>query len=183
MKFVLFFSILCSWSNELLSQPLSANSKTKIYLVRHAEKESGSDPVLTTAGKKRAGDLMRKLMNKHLRHVYVSQYRRTQMTADSMRIQLGIDTVHYTADTTGEDLFNTIRQHNDWGKTILVVGHSNTILRIAMRLGVKNNAPLEIPDNEFDNLFLLQYKKGKAILSWSKYGMPSKTTTSIQSMK
>jgi hypothetical protein len=42
-------------------QPGGVSSKTKIYLVRHAEKQSSTDPELTDAGKKRAGDLMRTL--------------------------------------------------------------------------------------------------------------------------
>ena len=49
------------------------------------------------------------------------------MTSDSIRIQLAIDTVHYLADTTGNDLLEKIKVHNDVGKTILVIGHSNTI--------------------------------------------------------
>src|SRR5437868_5882954 len=98
------------------------NSDTRIYLVRHAEKETGRDPGLTTKGRQRAGDLMRELKNKDIQHIYVTEFRRTQMTADSMRIQLGIDTVHYTADTTGDDLVRKIIQHGDTKKSILVIG-------------------------------------------------------------
>ena len=70
---------------------------------------------------------MRTLKNKKIQHVYVTQYRRTQMTSDRIRIQLAIDTVHYLADTTGNDLLEKIKVYNDVGKTILVIVHSNTI--------------------------------------------------------
>ncbi|MBL0183654.1 MAG: hypothetical protein IPP96_15750 [Chitinophagaceae bacterium] len=49
------------------------------------------------------------------------------MTADSMRIQLGIDTVHYGADTVCDNLISAIMEHRDFGKTILIVAHGNTI--------------------------------------------------------
>ena len=36
-------------------------NKAKVYLVRHAEKGAGNDPLLTDKGNERAGDLMRVL--------------------------------------------------------------------------------------------------------------------------
>lgn len=182
MKFFFILSAICLFSNLVISQPVPANSKTIIYLVRHAEKENGKDPVLTTAGKQRAGDLLQTLRDKHIARIYVSQYLRTQMTADSLRIQLGIDTIHYTADTAGENLFKKITLHSDWGKTILVIGHSNTVLRIIAHLGVINADAPDIPDNEFDNLFLVKYKKDKASLTKTKYGTPSKAAATVQPM-
>ena len=134
------------------------------------EKETGKDPVLTIAGRQRAGDLMRKLKHKHIRRIYVTQYLRTQMTADSMRIQLGIDTVHYVADTTGEDLVKKIFQHGDTRNSILVIGHTNTLPQIIRKLGVMNFPKGNLPDEEFDNLFLVRSKMHTVKLSKYKYG-------------
>ncbi len=89
MKRLFLLLTICWVGTKLCAQTILPNAKTKIYIVRHAEKESGNDPQLTVAGRNRAGDLMRTLKNKHIRHIYVTQYRRTQMTGDSMRIQLG----------------------------------------------------------------------------------------------
>ena len=183
MKFLIFLSFASLYSKSMLSQQIPVNSRTKFYLIRHAEKESGKDPVLTPTGRKRAADLVHTFKHKGIQHIYVSQYQRSQMTSDSMRIKMGIDTVHYTADTTGVDLFNKISQHNDWQHSILVVGHSNTVLRIARRLGVAHIDPADIPDNEFDNLFLVKFKKRKAFLIRKKYGMPLKETTSVQTLQ
>ena len=111
MKFFIFLSIISITQFTLQAQIVASIKKTTIYLVRHAEKEEGKDPLLTTKGQQRAGDLMRILKSKNLQDIYVTQYRRTQMTGDSIRIQLGIDTIHYLADTTGEDLLQKINVH------------------------------------------------------------------------
>ena len=105
------------------SQPAIGN-KTNIYIVRHAEKQAGEDPLLTPEGNIRAGDLMRTLKNKRIKRIYVSQFKRTQQTADSMFLQLGIDTVLYNADVSCTDLFNTIEKNHDWNKHILIISHS-----------------------------------------------------------
>ncbi len=179
MKRFLLLLLTCTFGSMLHAQQVLPNSQTKIYIVRHAEKESGNDPGLTPAGRVRAGDLVRKLKHKHIRRIYVTQYRRTQMTGDSMRIQLGIDTVHYIADTTGVDLLNKIIAHNDRQHTILVIGHSNTIPKIIRKLGVMNFPQENMADNEFDNLFLVRHKKHKARLTKMKYGMSSQPSAAM----
>ena len=183
MKFLTVITGIFLLSVNVHSQAISFNKKTRVYLVRHAEKEGGKDPVLTTAGKQRAGDLMRKLVNKNIQHIYVSEYRRTQMTGDSLRIQLRIDTVHYVADTIGDDLLRRIKEHGDIGKNILVIGHSNTIPFIIRKLGMKNYSKENIPDNEFDNLFLVTVKKSNAKLVKFKYGALSGVSAAMQPVK
>ncbi len=168
------------------SLPPGISAKTKIYLVRHAEKQTGTDPELTDAGKKRAGDLMRTLQNKNVHRIYVTQFKRTQMTADSMRLQLGIDTVHYQADENGIDLFNKIAAHNDFNTTIVIIGHSNTVPDYIKKLGVNNYPQANIIDTEFDNLFKVYYKRPfifspfKAHVKKGKYGVASAVYAGMQ---
>jgi broad specificity phosphatase PhoE len=157
-------------------------TKTKIYLVRHGEKETGKDPVLTPAGRQRAGDLLRALKDKGITHIYSTPYKRTQMTGDSLRIQLGIDTLIYAADTMGVDLISKIKSHNDIGKTILVIGHSNTIPALIRHLGITDFAIKELDEREFDNLFLINYKKKKPKLKSMKYGAASSTSAAMQKL-
>src|SRR5690349_9064107 len=121
MKKLLLLIILFSAKNPVMSQEKTFPENTNIYLVRHGEKEAGRDPQLNEAGKKRAGDLLRVLQDKKISRIYVTNYRRSWMTADSLRIQLGTDTVGYIADTTGVGLLTKIKENNDFGKTILVV--------------------------------------------------------------
>jgi len=182
MKRIVLLLLACAFSSILSAQRINKVVNSRIYIVRHAEKETGKDPGLTTAGRQRAGDLMRKLKNKHIRRIYVTEYRRTQMTADSLRIQLGIDTLHYPAgDTTLVDLMSMIAQHGDHRKTILVIGHSNTIPNMLRKLGVLNFPPENIADEEFDNLFLVRTKNHKIKLTKYKYGAASSTSAPMKS--
>jgi len=166
--------------------PNGVSAKTNLYFVRHAEKEAGNDPVLTENGRKRAGELMRTLKNKNVKRIYVTQFKRTQMTADSMRLQLGIDTVHYNADENGIDLFSKITAHGDFNKTILIVGHSNTVPDYIKKAGVINYPQANIADNEFDNLYKVYYRRPfifsafKAHVKHSKYGASSAVSAAMQ---
>ena len=168
--FILFLSCLVISAK---AQTIEFGNNSKVYLVRHAEKESGNDPLLTPDGNKRAGDLMRALKGKQVKRIYVTEYKRTQNTGDSLRIQLGIDTVHYGSDTSCTDLINKLETHHDLNDAILIIGHSNTIPLVIRKLGITNYPKDYIPSNDFDDLFLLSFKKGKAILTRSKYGAAS----------
>ena len=156
------------------------DKNTRIFLVRHAEKETGKDPILTEKGMQRSGILMRILKDEHVNRIYVTQYRRTQLTADSLQKIMLIDTVHYLADTTGNDLVSKINEKKDWGKTILVVGHSNTIPVLIRKLGVNNYSVKVLPDSAFDNLFLITYKKHFPKLRETKYGAASSPSAKMQ---
>ncbi len=178
MKYASIVLGLLMTANSLFGQ--QENAPTRIFIVRHAEKETGKDPVLSPAGYKRAGDLYRTLQNEGIQKIYVSRTRRSQLTADSLRIQQNIDTVHYTADTICDELINTIIEHKDFGKTILIIAHSNTISHILLKLGVSDFPAGDLPDTAFDNLFLVTYKKEKARLKQMKYGDRSGNSASMK---
>jgi len=178
MKYLLIFLMAIAFQNKTFAQQEPA--VTKIFIVRHAEKETGKDPALTPEGNVRAGDLMRALQNEGIQKIYVSQYKRTQITGDSLRVQFKIDTVHYAADTLCDNLINSIMQHSDFGKTILIIAHSNTIPQIIRKFGVTDYPHGDIPDNEFDNLFVITYKKEKAKLKKMKFGAKSGVSASMQ---
>jgi broad specificity phosphatase PhoE len=178
MKYALFFIVFGCFITNAMAQ--SETPATRIFIVRHGEKETGKDPLLTADGIKRAGDLYRALKDEGIQKIYVSRTRRTQMTADSLRIQSRIDTVHYTADTLCDALIQTIMEHGDFGKTILIVAHSNTVPRIIRKLGVTDYPIADLPDNEFDNLFLVTYKKEKAKVKAMKYGAKAAASAPMQ---
>ena len=180
MRFFSFLVLLCLFTGTANAQETRYNKKTVIYLVRHAEKKTGQDPVLTEKGMQRSGMLMRILFNEGISRVYVTQYRRTQLTADILVKNKLIDTVHYLADTSGNDLLKRINEKGDWGKKILVVGHSNTLPALIRKLGVADYLIKELPETEFDNLFLITYKKHKPGLQVKKYGEASGTSAKMQ---
>ena len=152
---------------------LAGDVKRTFYIVRHAEKDTGNNPAISTLGKERAADLYRKLKGKKIDLIMVTQYRRTSMTGDSLRIYKKIDSTHYVADATGEMFSKKISTLSARYKNILVIGHSNTVPTIVRQAGVKNFMLKELPDNEYDNLFIVKTKKGQAMLQSKKYGVPS----------
>ena len=81
---------------------------------------------------------------------------------------------------TGEDVYNKIIAKADAGKTILIIGHSNTILRIIKKFGISNYLPADIPDTEFDNLYLITYKRKKAVIKAMKYGAASSASPAMK---
>ena len=153
------------------------------YIVRHAEKDTGNDPVLTRAGLTRAGDLYRKLKSKHIDKIYTTKYRRSKMTADSLRIYSGIDTVQYAVDTTGIGLQQLMSEQKGRQKNILIIAHSNTIPAIIRALGVSNFRLKEIPENEFDNLYIITQTKKIIRVQHKKYGALSTKINKADKMK
>jgi broad specificity phosphatase PhoE len=174
LKYIILFLLCSAVFSAAIAQNTPAITKhSKIYIVRHAEKLDGDDPLLTEEGNKRAGDLMRRLKDKKIERIYVSEFKRTQNTADSLRLQLGIDTVQINADTSCQSLFAAITKNNDWDKHILIVTHSNIIQKIIYKLGLTDFPQENIPAAEFDNLYKVELKKGKLDLKHTKYGKPS----------
>ena len=181
LKNLPIFCILILLSIHAIGQPNPLlHNHSKIFIVRHAEKLGGDDPLLTTNGNKRAGDLMRILKKEHIHHIYVTEFKRTQHTADSLRIQLGIDTIQVIADTACIHLFNAISRNQDWDHPILIITHSNIIPKIIFKLGDKEFPQQNIPDSEFDNLYILRSKNKQVLLQQLKYGMASAASATMK---
>lgn len=150
---------------------IQAQKTTTIYyVVRHAEKDTGRDPKLSEAGKIRAGDLYRILKNKRIQKIYTTKYLRSKMTGDSLRIYQHIDTLIYNADTTGNGLVERINLADEKSKSILIIGHSNTVPIIIRKLGVKDFTEKELSESAFDDLFIIRIKNNKAKFQQTKYG-------------
>lgn len=125
------------------------------FLVRHAEKNPGPDSTLTPEGQKRAGLLYQALKDEHLNKIYLTHYIRSIQTADSLRLKLNLDTCFYKADTTGESLIYEITRRGDWGKRILIIGHSNTLVPLMHSLRAKPHMAA-IREDEFNWLFTIK---------------------------
>jgi phosphohistidine phosphatase SixA len=150
-----------------------AGFKGKLYIVRHAEKDTGTNPALSLQGKKEQETCIGSLKNKKIDLILVSQYRRTAMTADSLRLYNKIETLQYKADATAESLFQLIEANAAKAKNILIVGHSNTLPVIIKKAGVENYPLTDIPDYEYDNLFVVEKNKAGAKLVAKKFGTKS----------
>ncbi len=135
-------------------------SSAKIFFVRHAEKSTATktDPPLTPEGEQRARDLEKVLRGKKIRHIYSTQTKRTVSTAKPLSEFISVPIEYYTHDTMPKFLYRVLES----GENALVVGHSNTVLKMIEELDLRPSKK-EIPDNEYDNLFVvyLSSKNGR----------------------
>ncbi|GAB2771078.1 hypothetical protein GCM10027275_12250 [Rhabdobacter roseus] len=132
-------------------------STTTIYLVRHAEKAAApaADPPLTEAGQQRARALADTLRGRGVGLIYSTNTLRTRSTAAPVADEVGVPIRPYSTDTLWEvaQLLKKVPQ-----KTVLVVGHSNTLLPLLEQFPVKASLR-EIPDSDYDNLFVVTVRR------------------------
>lgn len=99
---------------------------TTYYLIRHAEKDrsnpNNNNPELTRKGYFRAETWAKVFEKVPLDAIYSTNYNRTLMTAFHTSQQQQIEISMYDA----KDLYSADFQATTRGKTVLVVGHSNT---------------------------------------------------------
>jgi broad specificity phosphatase PhoE len=156
-----------------LATAVARPPRTVIYLVRHGEKDLTpglADPLLTPAGEVRATTLSQQLARRHPAALFTTDTRRTRATLAPLAQATGRTPLVYSAQDPAA-LVTRIQQEYA-GKTVVVVGHSNTLLPLLTALGVQ--APMqEIKDEEFDYLFKVTLREGKpASVAVSHYGAP-----------
>ena len=86
--------------------------------------------------------------------VYATQYKRTLQTAEPTSILKLTPIKRYDA-AAGENLIDSLAHLKNKG--YLVVGHSNTLPAMLLKLGL-NPSMQEVPDNDYDNLFIVRIK-------------------------
>lgn len=129
----------------------TADAHKAIFLVRHAEKESQTDPdsPISVLGEDRALAFARLVRNAGVTHVFVSDKKRTAQTAEPLTDQRGLTPV--VAKDTKELLEKLKAAPKD--AVIVVVGHSNTIPEILKGLGVKGD--VVIKEDQFGRVFVV----------------------------
>ena len=124
-------------------------ASTTIFLVRHAEKETGDDPGLTPEGLARAQKLAEMLSKVEVDAVFSTNYRRTRLTAEPVAQQNELTIEQY--DPKDLPAFAEQLKERFAGKTVLVVGHSNTTPTLTGHLdGVVSFAPFD--ESDYGNL-------------------------------
>lgn len=153
-----------------------SQATTTIIFVRHAEKEvsAGDDPALSDAGKVRAAELTRQLVDadviRGIDAIYATQFRRTQETAAPLADALDIPIHTYDAGDTESVLDEIVRDHK--GRIILVVGHSDTLPALMANVGASKRVP-PIADGEYDNIYVVSIPWfGKTKTIRLRYGAP-----------
>jgi len=154
-----------------------------IYIVRHAEKETGidmatmkpsTDPPLSLAGQERALKLKQVLSSENIKHIYSTNTVRTISTGTPLKeLYLGMLIQIYSSKMDSMDAFiqriKNIRKGN-----VLIVGHSNTVDDLANKIAGAAVVPGDLKDSEYDNLFILKRKGNAYKFKNEKYGLSSK---------
>ncbi|WP_296619067.1 histidine phosphatase family protein [Marivirga sp.] len=151
-----FMAVSCSNENE----------NKVVYIVRHAEKDvvPKNDPPLTTDGVIRSVDLASWFKDIDIDTVFTTDFVRMRETAKPLIEQQNLELSVYDAKDY-EGFAKQLKKMK--ADTILVVGHSNTILEQIEALGF-DRPQEEIKENEYDNIFELRFE-GKKVLTHS-YG-------------
>jgi len=160
---------------ELRHSPVAAQgSSTKVWLVRHAEKQKVNGVwVLSPAGHTRARDLADLLKNEGVKSIVTTSEIRTGQTAEKVAqqptppiqpIEIAIAQPNHVAQVA-----DAVRAGQP---NVLVVGHSDTVLDViaALRGQKGQNKTIEA----FNRIFILGLDAQKNVISCSEttYGAP-----------
>ncbi|MEO8380244.1 MAG: phosphoglycerate mutase family protein [Acidobacteriota bacterium] len=139
----------------------SATVITTVILVRHAEKNLNPalvDPPLTPEGLARAIELAHVLAGTKVDAIFTTPFTRTRQTAAPLAdVKKLVPVEVKTGPDYATDVAAKIRA-NHKGKTVVVIGHSNTTQQVIQALGIAD-APA-IPESQYDNLFIVTIAEG-----------------------
>ena len=135
----------------VVQMSLAQHKTTTIYLVRHAEKaDSSKNPDLSSAGLERAAHWGKIFSETTFDAIYSTDFKRTKQTATPTAENKKLDITLYDPKSLDFDKFKT----DNLGKTILVVGHSNTTPDFVNKL-INQNVYAAIEDTTFGNLYIV----------------------------
>jgi 2,3-bisphosphoglycerate-dependent phosphoglycerate mutase len=135
-------------------------TSNEIYIVRHAEKgtQPPNNPPLSGEGKTRAESLKNILKDKNIKAIFSTNLTRTRETATPLSLLINVPIQSYSNDTTIAFMQRVIALK----KNALIVGHSNTLLPMLDALHLSHNMT-NIPDADYNNIFIIKAKAGKAV--------------------
>ncbi len=154
MKYLLIFAFAISFIIPVNAQESTTSETTTYYLIRHAEKdrsdETNSDPDLNDDGLTRAENWSKVFEHIDFDVVYSTNYNRTIQTAEPTAKEKNLEVQFYDPRQLYSEEFAEATQ----GKTVLVVGHSNTTPAFVNAiLGEQKHE--DIDDNDNSCLFIV----------------------------
>ena len=166
MRTIILLLLLVNCSGAAIGQGIPV---TQIFILRHADK-AGED--LSDAGQTRARELKRVLGETHIDSIFSTNTPRTIHTAQILADAQGLPVVLYDS----EDVVINRVIKNCRGKKVVIIGHSNTVSKLIQKCGCTPPFSINpnIPETQFDNLFLVILEKKQSIkkceLLHMKYG-------------
>jgi phosphohistidine phosphatase SixA len=162
----------------LAALPVAAQSPTVVIVVRHAEKGTtpANDPPLTEAGTARAKALAKALEATNVQAVITTQLARTKETAKPTADAKGLtmETVQAGGPAPAHAKAVADAARKFAGKTVLVVGHSNTVTQIVEALG--GPAAKDLCDSDYSFIWTVVLDGSSARVVKSTFGAPSPET-------
>ncbi len=163
MRYFLLLSVVVilifSCKTEKKVESTTNQETTVYYLIRHAEKDrstTGQDPSLTEIGLERAANWAKIFSSIKLDQIYSTDYKRTQQTASPTASEKNLEIQSYDPDNLYNEGFKTKTK----GKTVLIVGHSNTTPSLVnILLGEQKYD--QINDRDNGKLFIVTLVKDK----------------------
>ena len=162
-----------------VTAPLAAQSgPTVVIIVRHADKAAApaNDPPLTAVGVERAQSLAEYLKDAKVGAVLHTPTTRTRETARPSAERFGLTPEIIPTGpgpVVSAAVVEMVRKHA--GQTILIVGHSNTVMRWIAALGGPQRENL--CDHQYDGIYTLILDGRSARLVESRYGPPNPAQT------
>ena len=130
---------------------LGQNTITQYYFIRHAEKaDSSKNPDLSEKGLERAQEWKALFSDINFDAVYSTDFNRTIQTIQPIVAGNNQLLKIYNPKMIDVELFKKETQ----GKTILIVGHSNTVPNMVNQI-IKENKYVDIAENQFGNLYII----------------------------
>ena len=153
---------------------------TTVVIVRHAEKadDDPGDPSLSAEGRARAEALADALEGAGVAVIYATQFKRARETAKPLAARSGVAVQVRPVGTANASTYvrDLVREvlGRDAVKTVVIVGHSNTVPDLVRAFGGRPVAPLA--EAHYDRIYLVVRPPEKAAgprLFQARYGRPS----------
>jgi broad specificity phosphatase PhoE len=163
----------------------SAAPATVVLLVRHAERAPGTgDVAISDVGQARAQALAEIGKIAGVSAIITTQFQRTRQTAAPLAAALGITPATVTTQSDvkahAAEVAAAVRQQA--GKTVLVVGHSNTVSAIVAALG--GPSMRDFCEPEYDNLITVVLDaEGGVRTVRSKFGVATPVDPACAAMR
>lgn len=165
-KLLLLLVLICCFTDALLAQ------RTDIWIVRHGEKDKSSpedtNPALSAEGRARAEDLAIHLKEIKFNIAFSTPFKRTHQILEPLVKKNEIDIKDYrNIEVLANDIIKNYTE-----KTIIIAGHSNTILEIIEAFGLKR--PIDaVNEKDYNYLFHVIINGDQRKVEMDTYGEKS----------
>ena len=141
------------------------HGETIVYIVRHAEKstENPSNPHLSPMGFVRADSLASQLKDAGINAILITKWKRNIETAAPLARSRGITPEVVSLGSSIPEHVDSVvaAVHRHMGSRILIIGHSNTVARIAEALGAPHLG--DLCDFEHSDLIILSIHRSSPV--------------------